>query len=62
MLRINDLTKDAVNVLADDIERRIRRVEGVPANEVSGYTMTFDEKTGKLTLTSGDKIITFTKD
>ena len=62
MLRVDSFTLAAINVLADDIERRLRRTEDKPVDEVSGYKMAFNEQTGKLTLTKGDKIISFTKD
>ncbi len=62
MLRLKAWSLDAMHRLTDDIERRLRRLEGSSAVTISGYTMTYIEDTGKLTLTNGDKVVTFTKD
>ena len=62
MFRLKELDLKELNTLFDDVERRIVKLESSQPNLVSGYTMTFVEKTGKFTLTKGDVIVTITKD
>jgi len=61
MLRLKEFNIRAMHTLTDDIERRIRRTES-SHNSVSGYKMSYNEDTGKLTLTKGDTVVYFSKD
>jgi len=61
MLRLKEFSLRAMHTLTDDIERRIRRTES-SQNVISGYTLSYDEDTGKLSLTKGDTVIYFSKD
>ena len=62
MLRIKEPTVAQINTTLNDTERRIRRLEDRKQNVVSGYTVSYDESSGKLKLINGDIVITFTKD
>jgi outer membrane protein OmpA-like peptidoglycan-associated protein len=63
MIRLKEgySTRD-INAVLDDIEARLRKLESDTSVVISGYTATLNEGAGKLTLTKGDKIVTFSKD
>ena len=62
MLRLKEWSQRAMNTVLDELSARLLRLENNTDVVVGGYTLTLNEKDGKLTATKGDTIITWTKD